>query len=193
LPKVQALYAQAGQALRPALGEIQGLAKPEAREQRAQPDQPAARVLCLCTHNGARSQMAEAILRHLRKGEVDAFSAGTEPTELHSMAVEAMDKRGISSRGQRSKHLSQFLGQDFDYIITVCDVAGEACPVFPGDPKQIHWSLPDPGAVEGTEARRRAFQTTATELTTRINYLLRRINAQQREKRRKAGAAAVGD
>ncbi len=137
LPQVQALYTQAGQALHPALCDGQS-AEPNAQDRAAKPEQPLARVLFLCTHNSARSQMAEAILRHLSKGAVEALSAGNEPTELHPMAVQAMDKHGIDIRGQKSKHLSQFLGQHFDYIITVCDLAQESCPVFPDDPEQIH-------------------------------------------------------
>jgi protein-tyrosine-phosphatase len=181
LPQVQALYAQAGQALHPALGDGHDPVAPEAQVQPAGQGRPLARVLFLCTHNSARSQMAEAILRHLSKGEVEAFSAGNEPTQLHPMAIQAMDKRGIDIREQYSKHLSQYLGQHFDYIITVCDLAREACPVFPGDPEQIHWSFPDPAAVEGTQARQRAFETISTELITRINFLLVLIRRQQRE------------
>ena len=181
LPQVQALYAQAGQALHPALGDGQAAAAPKAQAQGAEPNRPTARVLFLCTHNSARSQIAEAILRHLSKGEVEAFSAGNEPTQLHPMAIQAMDKRGIDIRGQHSKHLSQYLGQQFDYIITVCDLARESCPVFPGDPEQIHWSFPDPAAVEGTQARQRAFDTIATELITRINFLLVLMRRTQRE------------
>ena len=171
LPQVQALYAQAGQALHPALGDSQP-PQPQADDQPTRPGRPLARVLFLCTHNSARSQMAEAILRHLSRGEVEAFSAGNEPTQLHPLAVLAMAQRGIDIRGQRPKHLSQYLGRHFDYIITVCDLAREACPVFPGDPQQIHWSFPDPAAVEGAQARQRAFENVAAELTTRINFLL---------------------
>jgi protein-tyrosine-phosphatase len=172
LPQVQALYAQAGQALHPALSGTHIPVEPTVQEEADRPSRPPARVLFLCTHNSARSQMAEAALRHLSKGEVEAFSAGNEPTQLHPLAIQAMDKRGIDIRRQQSKHLSQYLGQHFDYIITVCDLAREACPVFPGDPEQIHWSFPDPAAVEGTQARQRAFETFATELITRINFLL---------------------
>src|SRR5664279_4117067 len=95
------------------------------------------------------------------------------------MAIEVMDERGLDIRAQQSKHLSQYLGQHFDYIVTVCDLARETCPIFPGDPERIHWSFPDPAAVEDPAARRRAFQSVAIELTTRINFLLVLIQRQR--------------
>ena len=107
------------------------------------------------------------------------------------MAIQVMDERGINLRGQHSKHLSQYLDQHFDYIITTCDIAREACPTFPGDPEQIHWSFADPAAVEGTQARRRAFQMTATELTTRISFLLLLINVERGKKRSEGGAISA--
>ena len=168
LPRMQALYVQTGAALHPALGEAPQAEPADA----AAAGRPLARVLFLCTHNSARSQMAEGLLRHLSQGQVEAFSAGTEPGQVHPLAIEAMAERGIDISGQRSKHLSQYLGQKFDYIVTVCDLARESCPIFPGDPEQIHWSFPDPSAVSGLEARRRAFRQVAAELTTRINLLL---------------------
>ena len=176
LPQVQALFAQAGQALHPALGGAEGAPMADTK---TQPGRQPARVLFLCTHNSARSQMAEGLLRHLSKGQVEAFSAGNEPSQVNPMAIEVMDERGIDIRGQRSKHLSQYLGQNFDYIVTVCDLARETCPIFPGDPEHIHWSFPDPAAVEESAARRRAFQSVATELTTRINFLLVLIQRQR--------------
>jgi protein-tyrosine-phosphatase len=176
LPQVQALFAEAGQTLHPALGGAE--AAPLA-ETRAQPGQPPARVLFLCTHNSARSQMAEGLLRQLSKGQVEAFSAGNEPSQVNPMAIAVMDERGIDIRGQHAKHLSQYLGQPFDYIVTVCDLARETCPIFPGDPEHIHWSFPDPAAVEDIAARRRAFESVATELTTRINFLLVLIQRQR--------------
>ena len=127
------------------------------------------RVLFLCTHNAARSQMAEGILRNLSHGTVDVFSAGTEPTEVHPLAVQALREMAIDIGGQRSKHVGEFAGQAFDFVVTLCDSARELCPVFPGDPERIHWSFPDPGAVEGTEFERlRAFKRIATELTMRL-------------------------
>ena len=107
-----------------------------------------------------------------------AFSAGTQPAQLHPLAIQVMDERGIDIRGQHAKHLSRYLHQPFDYAITTCDLAREACPSFLGDPERIHWSFPDPAAVPGGQARRRAFEATADALTTRINYLLQRIAAE---------------
>lgn len=132
------------------------------------------RVLFLCTHNAARSQMAEGIMRHLSRGAVDVYSAGTEPSHVHPLAVDAVRRLlDIDISGQRSKHLNEFVGQHFDYVITVCDRAREACPVFPGDPERIHWSFDDPAAVPGSEDDRyRAFRKVATELATRIRQLL---------------------
>ncbi|HXX38544.1 MAG TPA: arsenate reductase ArsC [bacterium] len=132
------------------------------------------RVLFLCTHNAARSQMAEGIMRHLGHGAVDVYSAGTEPSHVHPLAVKAVRRLlGVDIGNQRSKHLNEFVGQRFDYVITVCDRAREACPVFPGDPERIHWSFDDPAAVQGSEDERyRAFRTIAAELSTRIRQLL---------------------
>ena len=176
LPQVQALYAQTGAALHPALNDT-----PQPNASAADPALPPARVLFLCTHNSARSQMAEALLRHLSQGTVEAYSAGTVATQINPVASETMQARGISLDGQRSKHLDEYRGQKFDFVVTVCDLARESCPLFPGDPEQIHWSFPDPAAVQGLEARRRAFDRTATELTTRINHLLLLIERRRRE------------
>jgi protein-tyrosine-phosphatase len=131
------------------------------------------RVLVLCTHNSARSQMAEGLLRHLSGGRIAAFSAGTEATRVHPLAIAAMAGAGIDIAGQRSKHLGEFAGQPFDYVITVCDSAGESCPVFPGTPQRIHWSIPDPSAVEGSEEKRlKAFQAAMADLETRLGNFL---------------------
>jgi ArsR family transcriptional regulator, arsenate/arsenite/antimonite-responsive transcriptional repressor / arsenate reductase (thioredoxin) len=177
LDALRQLYQESGQALHPGLADI----VPNADSRLAAAGLPPVRALFLCTHNSARSQMAEAILRHLSRGQVDVHSAGNEPSEIHPLARQAMRERGIPMEGQRAKHLSEFEGQRFDYIVTVCDLAREACPVFPGDPEQIHWSFADPVAVAGLDARERAFSRTATELTTRINYLLLLINRKRAE------------
>jgi arsenate reductase len=112
------------------------------------------RVLFLCTHNSARSQIAEALLRHHGGEDVEVYSAGTEPSQVHPLAIRAMAESGIDIADADSKHLNQFIGQDFSYVITVCDRANESCPVFPGDPKRIHWSFEDPSAATGTEEER---------------------------------------
>jgi len=131
------------------------------------------RVLFLCTHNSARSQMAEGILRHLAGDRFEVESAGTEPSRVHPLAVRAMAARGIDIGGQTSKPMDRLAGKRFDYVITVCDRASESCPIFPGAPQRIHWSIPDPAAVEGDETTRAAaFDAAGQELATRIRHLL---------------------
>ena len=114
------------------------------------------RVLVLCTGNAARSQMAEGLLRALSDGGLDVVSAGIQPTQVHPLAIRAMQERGIDIRHHRSKSVSEFASESFDYVITVCDTAAEACPVFPGPAQRIHWSLPDPAAATGSEDERLA-------------------------------------
>lgn len=128
------------------------------------------RVLFLCTANSARSQMAEAILRHMTHGQLQVASAGNAPAaEIHPMARLALTKLGISLEHQHPKSWDQFARDDFDYIITVCDRAAEQCPVFPGDPERIHWTCEDPAAVGGSaDERQRAFDRTATQLVNRM-------------------------
>ncbi len=111
-------------------------------------------MLFLCTHNSARSQMAEGLLRHFAGDRFEVMSAGTEATHVRPLAVRAMDELGIDISGQESKTLKQYLGQAIDYVISVCDEANEACPFFPEARQRLHWSLPDPAAVEGTEEER---------------------------------------
>ncbi len=136
------------------------------------PRQPV-RVLFLCTHNSARSQMAEGILRHLSGGKVEAQSAGSHPSSPHPYAVQVLATMGIDISQQRSKHLDEFRDQSFDYIVTVCDRVRESCPTFPGDPEGIHWSFLDPVAVEGPDKERyRAFEQVALQMVNRIRYLL---------------------
>jgi thioredoxin type arsenate reductase len=134
------------------------------------------RVLFLCTHNSARSQMAEGILRQQGGDLVEVYSAGNIPTAIHPLAIRAMEKLNIDIRGQRSKSMDQFLKQKFDFVITVCDRAKESCPIFPGDPNQIHWSFPDPSEATGSEEQRyKVFTRIATELNRRVGYLLMMI------------------
>jgi arsenate reductase len=111
----------------------------------------ATRVLFLCTHNAARSQMAEALLRKIAGDRFDVESAGTTPTEVHPLAVAAMREIGIDISRQRAKDVSEIEGS-LQIVITLCDEAKEACPLFPGAPRFLHWSLPDPAATPGDEA-----------------------------------------
>ena len=112
------------------------------------------RVLFLCTHNSARSQMAEGFLNERGKGRVEAFSAGTEARGLNPLAVQAMAEEGIDITLQESKTLDRFLDDSFDVLITVCDEANEACPYFANAKERQHWSFPDPSAVRGDDASR---------------------------------------
>jgi arsenate reductase len=109
------------------------------------------RVLFLCTHNSARSQMAEGLLRHLAGDRCEAYSAGTEATRVRPLAIRAMAELGIDISAQESKSLDRYLGEPFDAVITVCDEANEACPVFPGAKARLHWSFPDPSRATGPE------------------------------------------
>ncbi|MCS7289471.1 MAG: ArsR family transcriptional regulator [Roseiflexus sp.] len=175
LEQLQQRYARAGRMIHPALAQ----AVAEAEEKTAPRVKP--RVLFLCTHNSARSQMAEGLLRAFSHGSIEVFSAGSQPSEVHPLAIETMDSMRIDIRGQRSKHYEEFIGQHFDYIITVCDRARETCPVFPGLKESIHWSIPDPAAVEDEAERRRAFHQAATQLANRIRYLQILIERGQRD------------
>lgn len=105
------------------------------------------RVLFLCTHNSCRSQMAEGWARALRAKDLEAFSAGTEPTRVDPMAVKAMAEAGVDVSSQRSKSLDEFRGEPFDYVITLCGSAREACPVFPGAARVVHHGFDDPPAL----------------------------------------------
>ncbi|HUG56447.1 MAG TPA: arsenate reductase ArsC [Candidatus Limnocylindrales bacterium] len=129
----------------------------------------AERVLFLCTHNSARSQMAEALLRTLGGERFEAHSAGTEATAVRPLAVRAMAELGIDISGQRSKTLDPYVEQRFDAVITVCDDANEACPVFPNARRRLHWSLPDPSKATGSDEEQLAvFRAVRDDLRRRI-------------------------
>jgi ArsR family transcriptional regulator, arsenate/arsenite/antimonite-responsive transcriptional repressor / arsenate reductase (thioredoxin) len=131
------------------------------------------RVLFLCTGNSARSQMAEALVKHRTKGAVVAHSAGSNPKPLHPNAALAMAERGIDITRCRSKHLDRFTRERFDRVITLCDKVREVCPEFPDQPTTAHWSMADP-ASEGSDERTTysAFLRTADELERRIDLLI---------------------
>jgi arsenate reductase (thioredoxin) len=127
------------------------------------------RVLFLCTHNSARSQMAEGLLRHLAGDRFEAMSAGTEATHVRPLAVRAMEEIGVDISGQGSKTLERYLGEPFDYVITVCDDANEVCPFFPGAESRHHWSFEDPSRAEGSaEERLAVFRTVRDRIRSRI-------------------------
>jgi arsenate reductase len=109
------------------------------------------RVLFICTHNSARSQMAEGWLRHLAGDRFEPHSAGTEATAVRPLAVRAMAEVGIDISIAESKTLERYRGEPWDYVVTVCDQASEGCPIFPGKAERLHWSLPDPSKATGSE------------------------------------------
>ena len=115
-----------------------------------------ARVLFLCTHNSARSQMAEGLLRNLAGDRFEAMSAGTEATHVRPLAIKAMEEIGVDISGQESKTLDRYLHEPFDHVITVCDEANESCPFFPGAASRLHWSFEDPSKAEGSKEERLA-------------------------------------
>jgi protein-tyrosine-phosphatase len=162
LVRCRELLAETGLALHPGLGSGLG----------SGPGSGALRVLFLCTGNSARSQMAEALLGRLAGEAVEAASAGSRPKPLHPEAVRVMREHGIDISGCRSKHLEEFAGQRFGYVITLCDRVREVCPAFPGHPQLIHWSIADPG---GEADPRAAFRRVAAELRTRVGFLLARL------------------
>jgi arsenate reductase len=132
------------------------------------------RVLVLCTGNSARSQMAEGLFRVEGGGEFEVFSAGTKPSSVRPEAIAAMKEIGIDISGHRSKSVDEFLGQPFDYVVTVCDNARDTCPVFPAGTERIHWSFEDPAAVEGNEAKRLdAFRRTRELIHERVKTFYR--------------------
>lgn len=176
LGELRRQYQMAGAALHPALSGD------DTHEPPAKLPETLPRVLFLCTHNSARSQMAEGLLRSLSRDQVAAYSAGTEPSRVNPHAIEVMQSLKIDITGQRSKHLDEFMGQQFDYVITVCDNAREVCPTFPGAGQQLHWSIPDPSAV-AESAQHEAFRQVSTILTTRIRYLVILIERDIRERK----------
>ena len=127
------------------------------------------RVLFVCTENACRSQMAEGLLRHEAGAAFEVFSAGTKPTQVRPEAVAVMREAGIDISGHRSKSVDEFEGQDFDYVITVCDNAKQSCPIYPAKTKRIHWSIEDPAAVQGSEEEiLAAFRRIRDELRLRL-------------------------
>ena len=112
------------------------------------------RVLILCTGNSARSQMGEGLLRHDRGDRFEVFSAGTHPSRVRPEAIQVMREIGVDISDQRSKSVEEFAGEQFDYVLTVCDQARESCPVYPGHGQRLHRAFPDPAAVQGSEEQR---------------------------------------
>ena len=136
------------------------------------------RVLILCTGNSARSQMAEALLRHEAGDRFEVFSAGTRPSQVRSEAIAVMNEIGVDISGQRSKPVDEFKGREFDYVITVCDNAKESCPVFPANTRRLHWSFEDPAAAQGPEEHRKTvFRKVRDGIHARIKVFLGELKA----------------
>lgn len=108
------------------------------------------KILFLCTANSCRSQMAEGWARALHPGRIAAFSAGTHPGQVHPLAIQVMAEAGVDLSSHRSKHLQEFRGQRFDYVVTLCGDARDSCPVFPGAARTVHVGFPDPARAAGT-------------------------------------------
>lgn len=109
------------------------------------------RILFICTHNSARSQMAEGFIRYFYNNRYEASSGGTEPSGVNPYAIQVMEEVGVDISGHQSKSIKQFLDEEFDYVVTVCDQANEACPFFPGAKNTLHKGFQDPSLAEGTE------------------------------------------
>jgi arsenate reductase (thioredoxin) len=128
------------------------------------------RVLILCTGNSARSQMAEGLLRHDAGDRFEVASAGVEPSHVRQEAIDVMREIGIDISEHHSKSVDEFAGQDFDYVITVCDNANRRCPIFPGNTKRVHWSFDDPARVEGDDERKLAvFRLVRDQIRHRLS------------------------
>jgi arsenate reductase len=131
------------------------------------------RLLFICTHNSARSQMAEAMVNAWAGDRFEAFSAGTVATSVRPETIAVMQELDVDLSDHRSKHLDEFRGQTFSDVITVCDEAAEACPTFPGATSMIHWSIPDPSAAsEGRDERLDAFRAARDEIADRVRRLI---------------------
>jgi len=130
-------------------------------------------VLFVCTHNSARSIMAEALLRDKGGDAYEVVSAGTETATVRPLTLRVLEEAGLPTQGLRSKSVTEFMGRRFDYVITVCDAARQACPVFRGEGERLHWSYPDPSAAEGTDDERlEAFRHVFTAISQRIDLFV---------------------
>lgn len=131
------------------------------------------RVLFVCTGNSARSLMAEALLRHKDGSRFEVHSAGTEPKGVNRLTLRILAEAGIDASGARSKSVTEYLGQPFDYVVTVCDEARQVCPVFPGVHESLHWGYEDPAEAQGTDEERLAvFRRVFIGLGERINLFI---------------------
>jgi arsenate reductase len=155
------------------------------RARRTQEEDMAAdpiRVLFVCTGNSARSQIAEALLRDFGGSDFASFSAGTEPKGVSPYTPRVLSEIGLDWSDARSKSVTEFIGQPFDYVITVCDRARQTCPVFPGEHNSLHWGLDDPAEVEGTDEQKlEAFRRIRTEVAIRLRPFVELARRARRE------------
>jgi arsenate reductase len=131
------------------------------------------RVVFVCTHNSARSIMAEVLLRHKGGADFEVYSAGTEPGEVKPLTLRVLQEAGLPTEGLRSKSVNELIGQRFDFVVTVCDSARQSCPAFPGEGERLHWGYDDPSAAEGTEDQRlEAFRRVFTAISQRVDLFV---------------------
>jgi protein-tyrosine-phosphatase/DNA-binding transcriptional ArsR family regulator len=172
LSRCRQLFAAAGAALHPALVSNAGPVAP-ARGRASDP----IRVLFLCTGNSGRSQIAEALLERIGGERFEVRSAGSHPKPVHAAALRIIRSYGLDVADRRSKSLTEFADSRLDYVITLCDKVREVCPDFPGHPEPAHWSIPDPAVVGDAKAVNAAFENIATDLATRVEFLVERVTA----------------
>ncbi|MDP8905622.1 MAG: arsenate reductase ArsC [Chloroflexota bacterium] len=140
------------------------------------------RVLFLCSHNSARSIFAEALLRRIGGREFEAHSAGVEATGIRPLTLRVLEESGVPTEGLHSKSLEQFHGQPFDYAVTVCEPARQACPVFPGARRMLHWDFEDPSAAVGSEEEQLAvYRRVFAGIEGRVNALVAALREERVE------------
>lgn len=172
LDRCRELLASTGATLHPGLAAGTAAARPVSGARRC------ASVMFVCTGNGARSQIAEALLRRAAGDGVEVVSAGSHPKAVHPNAVKVLAERGIDIASARSKPLTEFVDRRFDYVVTLCDKVREVCPEFPGQRRSVHWSIEDPGAAPGpSRATLPAFRAVAADLESRVQYLIALIDS----------------
>lgn len=165
LEYVKRMYEEAAIALHPALSLSRQVSR----------SYPAQRILFVCTHNSARSQMAAAFLREQSSSQLTVYSAGSHPTTVHPDAVATMAQFGIDIRHQQARNVSEFEGEMFDYVITVCDKAREVCPTFSGKGIRLHWGFPDPVSISDNAERAKNFRDIARQLQVRSAFFLQNL------------------
>lgn len=185
LDRCSELLAATGAALHPGLtpGASRTSARPLGRDRGHR-----AKVLFVCTGNGTRSQIAEALLRDRAGDMVEVVSAGSHPKPIHPNTINVLAEMGIDIAGARSKPITQFSGRHFDYVITLCDKVREICPKFPGRGQKMHWSIEDPSLASGSlRATAPAFRAVAADLESRIGFLISLIEQQTTKEQARYG------